>query len=48
MDFAAENNGVGLEVTEDVAVKLSETLLNVQVYEVNKENTAEENLIETI
>ena len=47
-DCVAENNGMSLEVTEDVAIKFSEALLSLQVFEVNKENTAEETLIETI
>ena len=47
-DFAAENNGVGLEVTEEVAIRMADAILNLQVFEVNKENTTEETLIETI
>ena len=47
-DCALENNGVGLEVTEDVAIRMADAIMNLQVFEVNKENTAEETLIETI
>lgn len=46
-DFAAENNGVGLEVTEDVAIKLSEAILHLQVFDIDKE-TQDEILVETI
>ena len=46
-DFALENNGVGLEISEDVAVKFSEAVLNLQVFETNRE-TMEETLTETI
>ena len=46
-DFALENNGVGLEVTEDVAVKFSEVMLDLRLYETNRE-TAIETLAETI
>ena len=28
-DFALENNGVGLEVTEDVAIKMADAILNL-------------------
>ena len=46
-DFAADNNGVGLEVTEDVAIKFSEAILNLQVFDIDKE-TQDEILMETI
>ena len=46
-DFAAEANGIGLEITEEVAIKFSEAVLNLQVFETNTE-TQEEALIETI
>ena len=46
-DCAAENNGVGLEVTEDVAIKFSEAILHLQVFDIDKE-TQDEILLETI
>ena len=46
-DFAAENNGVGLEVSEDVAIKFSEAILHLQVFDIDKE-TQDEILLETI
>ena len=46
-DVSAENNGIGLEVTEDVAIKFSEAMLSLQVYTTDLE-TSEETLIETI
>lgn len=46
-DFAEENNGQGLEVTEAVALKFSEATFNIKVFEVNRE-TQEETLIETV
>ena len=46
-DFAEANGGVGLEVTEDVAVSFAEAVFNLQVFDVDRE-TQEETLIETI
>lgn len=46
-DVAAENNGVGLEMSEEVAIKFSETYLNLQIFDVDKE-TQDEKLVETI
>ena len=46
-DFAEANNGVGLEVTEDVAVRFAEATFNLQVFDVDRE-TQEETLIESI
>ena len=46
-DVASENNGLGLEITEDVAIKFSEAVLNLQVFETNVE-TSEESLVETV
>ena len=45
-DCAAENNGVGLDVTEEIAVKFQEAVLNIQIFDTNKE-TLEETLIDS-
>ena len=45
-DCAAEA-GCGLEVTEDVAYKLSETIMKLEIYDTHKE-TMEETLLDTI
>mmetsp|Transcript_39149 Transcript_39149/g.51212 ORF Transcript_39149/g.51212 Transcript_39149/m.51212 type:complete len:187 (+) Transcript_39149:52-612(+) len=39
--------GSGLEVTEEIAVKLSETVLKLEIFDTNKE-TQEEQLVETV
>lgn len=40
-DFAAENNGTGLKVNQDLAVALSEAFITVQIFDVDKETQAE-------
>ena len=44
-DCAAE--GATVEFTEDVAIQMSEAVLNLQIFETNKENN-EETLVETV
>ena len=39
--------GSGLEVTEEIAYKLSGTTLNLEIYDTNKE-TSEETLVDTV
>ena len=39
--------GGGLEITEEVAYKLSQTVLNIEIYDTNKD-TMEESLIDTV
>lgn len=46
-DCAELNNGVGLEVTEEVAIALSQTNLQIDIYDVDRE-TQDETLQETI
>ena len=36
-DCALENNGVGLEVTEDIAVKFQTAVLNLKLFDTDKE-----------
>ena len=45
-DFAAEANGVGLDITEDIAIKFQEAILNIQVFDTDKESL-EETLIDS-
>lgn len=46
-DCALENNGVGLEVTEDIAVKFQTAVLNLKLFDTDKE-TQEDILKDTI
>jgi len=45
-DCAVETSS-GLEVTEEIAYKLSETILSLEIYDTNKE-TSEEQLVDTV
>lgn len=45
-DCAVES-GSGLEVTEDIAFKLSETILTLEIFDTNKESQEEE-LVDTV
>ena len=47
-DVVEANNGVGLEVTEDIAIKFASAKLNLAVYEVDREAPDNEMLRETI
>ena len=46
-DFAAENNGVGMKISQEMAIALSEASINVQIIDVDKETQAE-TLLETL
>jgi hypothetical protein len=46
-DFAAEAGGLGLKINEELAKRISETLLKVEVYDVNRE-TQEETLRDSV
>ncbi len=46
-DFALEQGGSGLRVTEDIAKRFQEAFLKIEIYSVNRENL-EETLKETI
>lgn len=47
-DFVEENNGVGLEVTEEIAIKFASAKLNLEIYEVDREDPDNEMLREAI
>ena len=47
-DVVEANNGVGLEVTEDIAIKFASAKLNLAIYEVDRESPDNEMLRETI
>ena len=36
-DVAEANGGIGLEVTEEVAIRMSEAMLSLQVFDLDKE-----------
>ena len=46
-DFAAEAGGLGLKINEDLAKRIADTLLKVEVYDVNRE-TQEETLKDSV
>lgn len=46
-DFAAEAGGVGLKINEELAKRLSETSIKIEVIEVNRE-TQEESVKDTV
>jgi hypothetical protein len=36
-DFAAENGGQSLKITDDIAKRFAEVIMKIEVYEVNRE-----------
>lgn len=45
--MATENNSVGLDVTEEIAVAFTSASMNLQLFDVNKE-TLEETMIDSV